>query len=83
VGLIHVEQEKHAAIGIVAKIAFLRMQLADFGSAIAALGDRRTSTRIAIRILHTANHYDFAVGGLAVIYQDVVPAGAARLMGGA
>jgi hypothetical protein len=61
VGLIHVKQEAHAAIGLVAKIALLKMQVAEFGSAVATLSDRCMSTKVAIRVLHTANHHDFAI----------------------
>jgi hypothetical protein len=39
VGLVHVKKETYAAIGLVAKIALLKMQVAQFGSAVATLSN--------------------------------------------
>ena len=39
VRLVHVEEKTHAAIGLVAEIALLKMQLAQFGSAVATSND--------------------------------------------
>jgi hypothetical protein len=61
VGLVDVKQETHAAVGLVAKIALLKMQIAEFGSAVATLSDGRTSTRVAIRVFYTPNHHNLAI----------------------
>jgi hypothetical protein len=54
-GPIHVEEETYAAIELLAKIAFLDVQVAHLGSAVATLGSCVSSARIPIGVVYPAN----------------------------
>jgi hypothetical protein len=57
---VHVKQQTHAAVRLLAKIAFVSMQLTETSAAVAALSNGRGSAGITICIVHASNHHDFA-----------------------
>jgi len=60
-GLIHVKEETHAAVELLAKIAFLGVQVAQFGSAVATLSNCVASARMPVGIVYSSNQNNFAV----------------------